>query len=67
MVVSIAWGVLLGAALAWEGWCRLARPRWLGVTDLCVALARHPVGKLLLIAVWAFIGLHVFARYTLPA
>jgi hypothetical protein len=67
MVGAIAWTVLLGAALAWECWCRLARPRWLGVTDVCAAIARHPVGKLLLIAAWAFVGLHVFARYTLPA
>jgi hypothetical protein len=26
-----------------------------------------PVGKFLLIAGWAFVGWHVFARYTLPA
>jgi hypothetical protein len=67
MVVALMWTTLLGAALAWECWCRLARPRWLGVTEVCVATARHPVGRLLLIAVWAFVGLHVFARYTLPA
>jgi hypothetical protein len=67
MVVALVWTALLVAALAWECWCRLARPRWLGVTEVCVATARHPVGRLLLIAVWAFVGLHVFARYTLPA
>jgi hypothetical protein len=67
MVGAIAWIALLAAALAWECWCRLARPRWLSVTDLCLVMARHPAGKLLLIAVWAFVGLHVFARYTLPA
>ena len=67
MVVALVWTALLAAALAWECWCRLARPRWLGVSDLCFAVARHPVGKLLLIAVWAFVGWHVFARYTVPA
>jgi hypothetical protein len=67
MIGAIAWIVLLSAALAWEGWCRLARPRWLSVTDVCVAIASHPAGKVMLIAVWAFVGLHVFARYTLPA
>src|SRR4029450_4915536 len=35
MVVAVAWTALLGAALAWECWCRVARPRWLGVSDLC--------------------------------
>ena len=67
MVVAVAWTALLGAALAWECWCQVARPRWLGVSDLCLTLARHPVGRLLLIVVWAFVGWHLFARYTIPA
>lgn len=67
MVVVVVWTALLGTAVAWETWCRLATRGWLRFGDLCTALAQHRAGQLLLIAVWAFVGWHLFARYTLPS
>lgn len=66
MVIVVVWTALLGAAVTWESWCRFANRGWLRLSDLCTALARHRAGQLLLIAMWAFVGWHLFARYTLP-
>ena len=65
MAVSVLWTVLLAAALGWEAWCRSAGRGLPSLLDLSAALRRRRRGTLLLVAVWAFVGWHVFARYTL--
>jgi Family of unknown function (DUF6186) len=66
MAVTAAWLALVGLAAAWEIRCHLGTHPPPGMTDLAAAAWRHPVGRVALLAVWAFAGWHVFARYTLP-
>lgn len=65
MVVALAWLALLATGLTWELFSR-DDPRRLSLTRIAVALGSSRLGRLLLIVGWAFVGLHLFARYTLP-
>jgi hypothetical protein len=64
VLVSLIWLALLAAAPVWELYCNLVDRRWVSLTR--VAVGRSRAGRLLLIAAWAFLGWHLFARYTLP-
>ena len=66
MAVTAAWAALIIAAFLWEFCCRLAAHRWASLVDLAAVAARRRVGLLLVVAIWAFVGVHVFARYSLP-
>jgi hypothetical protein len=66
VAVTVAWLALALAAIAWEISCRRAGPRWTSLTAMGSPLWGRLPGRLALIALWAFVGWHVFARYTLP-
>ena len=66
MVVTIVWLVLLAAALGWELYAAVVDRRWLSLTWIAAAMCRRWSSRLVLIGAWAFIGVHLFARYTLP-
>ena len=65
MIVAIAWLALFLVALACELWA------WQkdGVASLGRVLASlwgHRVGRVVLVALWAFVGWHLFVRSTVP-
>ncbi len=66
MLVTLCWLVLGVAGMAWEGYCRRPGSPWTGLGELMGRAWRHRVGRIVLLGAWAFIGWHVFARYTLP-
>jgi hypothetical protein len=66
MEVAVLWVLLMISALVWELVCHRRRSRWTSLATLATRLWGHMPGRLLLVALWAFIGIHVFARYTLP-
>ena len=66
MAATVTWLALALAAIAWEISCRAAAPRWTSLTVMGSALWGRLPGRLALIALWAFVGWHIFARYTLP-
>lgn len=66
MVVSLIWLALVAAGLLWELYCNLVDRRWVRLTRVGAVIARSRAGRLLLVAVWAFAGWHLFARYTPP-
>jgi hypothetical protein len=66
VVVSLIWLALLAAGLMWELYCNLVDRRWVSLTRVGVVIGRSRAGRLLLVAAWAFVGWHLFARYTLP-
>jgi TRAP-type C4-dicarboxylate transport system permease small subunit len=66
MAVTILW-IMLAAAILWEVVCRRSGGRWTSLADLGARLGGRLPGVLVLIAIWAFVGWHVFARYTLPS
>ena len=66
VAITIVWIILLATGAAWEIVCHLSHGRWTSLTGLGTAVASRLPGKLILIGIWAFIGWHLFARYTLP-
>ncbi len=66
VATTIAWLVLLAAGVLWEIACYLSHGRWTSLTALGAVVASQLPGTLVLIGIWAFIGWHLFARYTLP-
>ena len=66
MAVTILWILLASAAVLWEVVCRRSGGRWTRLADIGARLGSRLPGRILLIGIWAFVGFHVFARYTLP-
>ena len=66
VVATVAWLTLLAMGAIWEVVCHLSGGRLSSLTDIGARLWTRPPGRIVLIAVWAFVGWHVFARYTLP-
>lgn len=66
MAVTVLWVALLAAAVAWEIVCRCSGGRWTSLGELAGAMAARRAGLVILLVLWAFVGWHVFARYTLP-
>jgi hypothetical protein len=64
--VSLVWLALLAVALMWELCCNVVDPRWVSLIRIGAAIGQSLAGRLLLLATWAFVGWHLFARYTLP-
>lgn len=66
MAGTILWLVLLAAAAALE---LAAHRRGSNVATLprvIEAVATRLAGRVILLGFWIFVGLHLFARYTLP-
>ncbi len=66
MAITIVWITLIATGVVWEIVCHMSHGRWTSLTSLGLAVANRLPGKLILIGIWAFIGWHLFARYTLP-
>lgn len=65
MVATVAWLAILVAALAWEA-VGHSTSGWVTLTTMAARLWRNPLGRIAFVAIWAFVGWHVFARYTVP-
>lgn len=65
MTVAICWAALAVVALALEVAARRGFAI-VGMLELTVRFASRRAGRLLLLAAWAWIGWHLFARYTVP-
>jgi Family of unknown function (DUF6256)/Family of unknown function (DUF6186) len=63
-VVGLAgWLVLIGLALAWEGLgLAFAREGWPSMSDLMRSVSRPVVGRWVLLALWLWLGWHLFVR-----
>ena len=67
MVANVAWLAILGTALVWEAVCRRSNQNWTSLKAIAFHLWLKPIGRIVYIAVWAYVGWHVFARYTVPS
>jgi hypothetical protein len=65
MYATTVWIVLLVASALLELVARL-HPRVSTIERAGARLATRVAGRVALWAVWIFVGLHLFARYTLP-
>jgi hypothetical protein len=66
VIGDVLWFVLFGASVATETLARLVPARFATLADLASRAASRRLGRLLLILFWAFVGVHLFARYTIP-
>jgi hypothetical protein len=66
MLATIGWITLLGAGVLIEVLSRLRLTRTPTLVRACALLATSLPGRVILILLWAFVGLHLFARYTIP-
>lgn len=66
MAGTVAWLAILAAGIAWELSCRLRKGGWPPLGRVLGRLDRRLPGRVLLLGAWAFAGLHLFARYTVP-
>jgi len=66
VAITVTWVALIVACAAWEIACHRSGGRWASLVDIIDRVWARLPGRILLVLVWAFIGWHVFARYTLP-
>ncbi len=66
MVGTAIWLGLIVVAGAWEVRCHRPGSRWTSLTGVGTRIGSSWPGRLALVVIWAFIGWHVFARYTIP-
>jgi hypothetical protein len=66
MPIIAVWVALLVLLLTWEFVCRRHPSRWTSLAGLGARLWGSVTGRAALLLVWAFVGWHVFARYTVP-
>ncbi|MGC1420356.1 MAG: hypothetical protein WA786_09615 [Acidimicrobiales bacterium] len=66
MIGTVCWLALLGAAFGIEVFARLHRKGAATLVQTCDLIAIKVLGRWALLFFWAFVGLHLFTRYTLP-
>lgn len=66
MVGTILWLILLGATVTLELVARWRDSKVATLPRVIEAAATPLVGRVILFGFWIFVGLHLFARYTLP-
>ena len=63
VVGLVGWMVILGLALAWEGLgLAFAREGWPSMSDLLRSVSRPVVGRWVVLALWLWLGWHLFVR-----
>jgi Family of unknown function (DUF6186) len=66
MIVTALWIALLATGAGLEVYRIVRRARYASLRTLVASLGTGRVGRLLPVVVWAWVGWHLFARYTLP-
>jgi hypothetical protein len=66
VIGTIFWFALLAACLSIEVLSRLRPPSAATLVQTCDMIATKVLGRCALLFFWAFVGLHLFTRYTLP-
>jgi hypothetical protein len=66
VIGNIAWLVLLGVSLLIEVRARHTPKRSATLGQFAAAIAARRSGRVLLVLFWLFVGVHLFARYTIP-
>jgi hypothetical protein len=66
VIGTVLWLVILGAGLAVDVVARRDPTKCATLTQIGAKVSSRGVGRLLLVVLWVFVGVHLFARYTLP-
>ncbi|MHB1987661.1 MAG: DUF6186 family protein [Acidimicrobiales bacterium] len=65
MSVAVVWALIGVLVLVAEARAR-TKDRWCSLAVLGAKIASYRFGRICLVASWAFVGWHLFARYTVP-
>lgn len=63
MLVALLWLLLAVASAAFEIGARRSH-RWLSLAELGSRISSHWIGRFVLLLCWAFVGWHLFSRYS---
>jgi Family of unknown function (DUF6186) len=66
MIGTVLWIVLLAACILIELLARRFPSRGATISQFGVAIASRRLGRIVLLLLWIFVGVHLFARYTIP-
>jgi hypothetical protein len=66
MNATALWVAILVAGIAIEVLARMRPNRVATLSRATSVVARRLSGRVILIALWIFVGFHLFARYTIP-
>jgi hypothetical protein len=66
VIGTVCWLLLLAGGLGIELVARLGRTNAATLVRTCDLIAVRVFGRLMLLLFWAFVGVHLFTRYTLP-
>lgn len=64
-MITVVWLALLAFGAALEVLGRVAPTHVASASSIVAALWRRPVWRAAIVVAWAFIGWHVFTRYTI--
>lgn len=62
MIGGVGWAVLFGLLLVWQGFALANGPAWPTASDLIDNAMRSVIGRVVLFALWLWIGWHTFVR-----
>jgi hypothetical protein len=62
-IALAGWVVIFGAAFAWEGIGLARGTDWPTVSDMLRSLMAPAVGRVFLLAMWMWLGWHLFIRH----
>jgi hypothetical protein len=66
MIGDVLWFVLLGACVLIEVLARRSPKRFATLSQFGTTVASRLLGRIVMVLVWLFVGVHLFARYTIP-
>jgi hypothetical protein len=57
------WALIFGIAFVWEGIGLARGTDWPTVSDMLRSFMQFPVGRVLLLGMWMWLGWHLFIRH----
>jgi Family of unknown function (DUF6186) len=58
----VGWIVVVGSVLVWQGFGLVNAPEWPTLSQMFRDFMRLPFGRIVLFALWLWLGWHLFAR-----
>jgi hypothetical protein len=61
-VAILGWLVIVGTFLVWQGVGIVRGPEWPTMSDFFRSFMGFPMGRIVLLALWLWLGWHLFLR-----
>jgi hypothetical protein len=66
VIGTILWVAIVVVGVAWGVAARYGHTGWPGLGRVFNRIGARRTGRVVILLAWAFLGVHVFARYTIP-